>query len=145
LGLGLKFNPKFINGTVAALIFKLKVLEGYHQNLQKTNILEAKRLTNSINGCNFIGWAINLDIKKLKKMTELINNKIKKIQASSYNSSLRSHPSELAEVRNILNIASKTLPRHKIYFENMIEKAGFTNFHLSDTLDVLKHILELLK
>jgi len=38
---GLKFNPKFINGTVAALIFKLKVLEGYHQNLQKTNILEA--------------------------------------------------------------------------------------------------------
>ena len=56
-------------------------------------------------------------------MTELINNKIKKIQASSYNSSLRSHPSELAEVRNILNIASKTLPGHKIYFENMIEKA----------------------
>ena len=88
---------------------------------------------------------VNLDIKKLKKMTELIKNKIEKIQASSYDSSFRSHPSELAEVRNVLNIASKTLPGHKIYFENMIEKAGFTNFHLSDTLDILKHILEIIE
>jgi len=86
-----------------------------------------------------------MDIKKLKKMTELINNKIEKIQASSYNSSLRRYPSELAEVRNVLNIASKTLPGHKIYFENMIEKTGFSNFHLSDTVDILNHILELIK
>ena len=88
---------------------------------------------------------VNLDNKKLKKMTELINNKIKKIHASSYDSSLRRYPSELAEVRNVLNIASKTLPGHKIYFENMIEKAGFSTFHLSDTLDILNQILELLK
>jgi len=88
---------------------------------------------------------VNLDIKELKKMTELVNSKVKKIHASSYNSTLRSYPSELAEVRNVLNIASKTLPGHKIYFENMIEKAGFPNFYLSDTLDVLKHILEILK
>ncbi len=86
-----------------------------------------------------------MDIKELKKMTELVNSKMKKIHASSYNSTLRSYPSELAEVRNVLNIASKTLPGHKIYFENMIEKAGFPNFYLSDTLDVLKHILELSK
>jgi len=86
-----------------------------------------------------------LDIKELKKMTELVNSKMKKIHTSSYNSTLRSYPSELAEVRNVLNIASKTLPGHKIYFENMIEKAGFPNFYLSDTLDVLKHILEILK
>jgi len=88
---------------------------------------------------------VNLDIKELKKMTELVNSKIQKIHASGYNSTLRSYPSELAEVRNVLNIASKTLPGHKIYFENMIEKAGFPNFYLSDTLDVLKHILEILK
>ena len=92
-----------------------------------------------------MGWAAKLDNKKLKKMIELVNSKIKKIHASSYNSSLRSHPSELAEVRNVLKVASKTLPGHKIYFENMIEKAGFPNFHLSDTLNVLKHILELSK
>ena len=55
------------------------------------------------------------------------------------------YPSKLAEVRNVLNIASKTLPGHKIYFENMIEKAGFSTFHLSDTLDILNQILELLK
>ena len=79
-------------------------------------------------------------------MTELVNNKVKKISASnSHNSTLRRYPSELTEVRNVLNVASKTLPEHKIYFENMIEKAGFSNFHLSNTLDVLKHILELLK
>ncbi len=88
---------------------------------------------------------VNLDIKELKKMTGLVNSKMKKIHSSSYNSTLRSYPSELAEVRNVLNIASKTLPGHKIYFENMIEKAGFPNFYLSDTLDVLKHILEILK
>ncbi len=88
---------------------------------------------------------VNLDIKELKKMTVLVNSKMKKIHSSSYNSTLRSYPSELAEVRNVLNIASKTLPGHKIYFENMIEKAGFPNFYLSDTLDVLKHILEILK
>ena len=88
---------------------------------------------------------VNLDNKKLKKMAELINNKIKKIHASSYDSSLRRYPSELAEVRNVLNIASKTLPGHKIYFENMIEKAGFSTFHLSDTLDILKHILEIIE
>jgi hypothetical protein len=86
-----------------------------------------------------------LDIKELKKMTELVNSNVKKIRSSSYNSTLRSYPSELAEVRNVLKVASKTLPGHKIYFENMIEKAGFPNFYLSDTLDVLKHILELSK
>ena len=87
-----------------------------------------------------------MDVKKLKKMTELVNNKMKKISSSNrYNSTLRRYPSELSEVRNVLNLASKTLPEHKIYFENMIEKAGFPNFYLSDTLDVLKHVLELLK
>ena len=87
-----------------------------------------------------------MDIKKLKKMTELVNNKMEKISSSNhYNSTLRRYPSELSEVRNVLKIASKTLPEHKIYFENMIEKAGFPNFYLSDTLDVLKHVLELLK
>ena len=79
-------------------------------------------------------------------MTELVKNKMEKISASnSHNLTLRRYPSELAEVRNVLNIASKTLPGQKIYFENMIEKAGFSNFYLSDTLDVLKHVLELLK
>ncbi len=92
-----------------------------------------------------MGWAVNLDIKKLEKMTELVNSKVKKIHTSGYNSTLRSYPSELAEVRNVLKVASKTLLGHKIYFENMIEKVGFPNFYLSDTLDVLKHILELSK
>ena len=78
-------------------------------------------------------------------MTELINNKIKKIHASSYDSSLRRYPSELAEVRNVLNNASKPIHGPKIYFENMIEKSGFSTFHLSDTLDILKHILEIIE
>ena len=70
-------------------------------------------------------------------MTELVNNKMQKISASnSHNLILRRYPSELEEVRNVLNIASKTLPGNKIYFENMIEKAGFSTFHLSDTLDI---------
>ena len=88
---------------------------------------------------------MSIDFEKLKKMTALVNKKIKKIQASSYNSSLSSHPSELAEVRNVLNIAGKTLTGRKIYFENMIEKAGFSSFHLSDTLDVLEHVLEIIE
>jgi len=88
---------------------------------------------------------MNVDIEKLKKMTTLANKKIKKIHTSSYNSSLLGHPSELAEVRTVLNIASKTLTGKKIYFENMIEKAGFSSFHLSDTLDVLEHILDLVE
>ena len=85
------------------------------------------------------------DFEKLKKMTALVNKKIKKIHTSSYNSSLLDHPSELAEVRNVLSLAGKTLTGHKIYFENMIEKAGFSSFHLSDTLDVLGHILEIIE
>jgi len=85
---------------------------------------------------------MNIDFEKLKKMTALENKKIKKIHTSSYNPSLSSHPSELAEVRNVFNIAGKTLYGHKIYFENMIEKAEFSSFHLSDTLDVLEHILK---
>jgi hypothetical protein len=77
-----------------------------------------------------------LDIKKLKKMTELVNNKMEKISSSNhYNSTLRRYPSELSEVRNVLKIASKTLPEHKIYFENMIEKAGLPNF-FSQTLSM---------
>ena len=88
---------------------------------------------------------VNLTIKKLKEMTVQVNTKIKKIHASTYNSTIRSHPSELAEFRNVLNIASKTLLGHQIYFKNMVEKAGFSNFYLSDTLDVLKHILELIE
>jgi len=88
---------------------------------------------------------MSIDFEKLKKMTALVNKKIKKIQASSYNSSLSSHPSELAEVRNVLTLAGKTLTGRKIYFENMIEKAGFSSFHLSDTLDVLEHILEIIE
>ena len=78
-------------------------------------------------------------------MTALVHNNIKKIHASTYNSTLRSYPSELAEVRNVLNIASKPLPGPKIYFEKMVENAGFSNFYLSDTLDILKHILELIE
>jgi hypothetical protein len=42
-------------------------------------------------------------------------------------------------------MASKTLPGQKIYFENIHEKAGFSTFRQSDTLDILEHILELLK
>jgi len=87
-----------------------------------------------------------LDTKKLKKMTELLNNRMKKVHSSTdYNSTLRSNTSDLEEVRNILKIASKTLPGHKIYFENLYEKAGFPNFYQSNTLDVLQHILELLQ
>jgi len=78
-------------------------------------------------------------------MTGSVNNKIKKIHASSYNSTLRRYPSELAEVRTVLNITSNPLPGLKIYFKNTFEKAGFSNFYLSDTLDVLKHILELIE
>jgi len=88
---------------------------------------------------------MSTDIEKLKKMTVLINKKIEKIHTSSYNSSLLGHPSELAEVRNVLNLAGKTLKGHKIYFENNIEKAGFSSFHLSDTLDVLEYILEIIE
>jgi hypothetical protein len=65
--------------------------------------------------------------------------------STGYNLTLRRNPSDLAEVRNLLKIASTTIPGHKIYFENMYEKAGFPSFYQSDTLDVLKHILELLK
>ena len=86
-----------------------------------------------------------MDRKKLKELTELIINKIEKnCSSTGYNLTLRRNPSDLAEVRNVLKIASKTIPGHKIYFENMYEKAGFPNFYQSDTLDVLKHILELL-
>jgi len=88
---------------------------------------------------------MSVDIEKLKKMTALLNKKIKKIHTSSYNPSLLDHPSELAEVRNVLILAGKTLTGHKIYSENMIEKAGFSSFHLSDTLDVLGHILEIIE
>ena len=87
-----------------------------------------------------------MDFKKLKKMTELLNNRLEKnYSLNGYNFTLRSNASELAEVRNVLKIASKTLPGHKIYFENMYEKAGFPTFYRSDTLDLLKHILELVK
>ena len=78
-------------------------------------------------------------------MTVLVNKKIENIHTSSYNSSLLGHPSELAEVRNVLILAGKALTGHKIYFENMIEKAGFSSFHLSDTIDVLGHILEIIE
>jgi hypothetical protein len=71
---------------------------------------------------------------------------MKKVHLSTgYNSTLRSNTSDLEEVRNILKIASKTLPGHKIYFENLYEKVGFPNFYQSNTLDVLQHILELLQ
>jgi len=86
-----------------------------------------------------------MDRKKLKKMTKLLINMMeKKYSSTGYNKTLRSNPSDLAEVRNVLNLASRTIPMHKIYFENMCEKAGFPNFYQSDTLDVLKHVLELL-
>ncbi len=88
---------------------------------------------------------MSVDIEKLKKMTALVNKKIEKIHKSSYNSSLLGHPSELAEVRNVFILAGKTLTGQKIYFENMIEKAGFSSFHLSDTLNVLGHILEIIE
>ncbi|PVX25057.1 MAG: hypothetical protein CW691_05795 [Candidatus Bathyarchaeum sp.] len=87
-----------------------------------------------------------MDNKKLKKMTELLNNKLKKLDsAPSNNSTLRRHPSELAEFRNVLEITSKTIPGQKIYFENMIEKAGFSTFYLSDALDVITHVLEIIE
>jgi len=88
---------------------------------------------------------MSADTEKLKKITTLVNKKIEKIHTSSYNSSLRGHPSELAEVRNVLNLATKTLKGNKIYFENTIEKAGFSSFHLSDSLEVLGHILEIIE
>ena len=84
--------------------------------------------------------------KELKELTELIIDKMEKSCSSTgCNLTLRRNPSDLAEVRNVLKLAGKTLPRHKIYFENRYEKAGFSNFYQSDTLDVLKHILELVK
>ena len=88
---------------------------------------------------------MSIDIKKLEKMTVSVTKKIEEIHSSSYNSSLRIHPSELTEVRNVFNIASKTLTGQKVYLENLIEKAGFSSFRLSDTLDVLEHILELVE
>ena len=86
-----------------------------------------------------------VDVEKLKKMTELVNKKIKKIHTSSSNLSLLSHPSELAEFRKVITFAGKILKTRKIYYENMIEKAGFSSFRLSDTLDVLGHILEIIE
>ena len=88
---------------------------------------------------------MSTDIKKLEEMTVKVNKTIKKIHTSSYNSSLLVHPSELAEVRNVFDLASKTLKTNKIYFENYIEKAGYSSFHLSDTLDVLEQILEIIE
>ena len=88
---------------------------------------------------------MSVDFEKLKKKTALVNKKIEQIHTSSYNASLLAHPFELAEVRNVLILAGKTLTGQKIYFENMIEKAGFSSFHLSDTLDVLGHILEIIE
>ena len=85
------------------------------------------------------------DIQKLEKMTAKVTAKIEKIHTSGCNSSLLAHPSELAEVRNVLSLASKTLKDNTIYLENNIEKAGYSSFHLSDTLDVLGHILEIIE
>ena len=82
------------------------------------------------------------EIEKLKKMSELITKKIENIQTSTYDSSLRSHPSELAEVREVITLAGKTLGGNKIYYENHLEKAGFSSFKLSDTLDFLETVLE---
>ncbi|MCW4022965.1 MAG: hypothetical protein ACOWW1_08010 [archaeon] len=88
---------------------------------------------------------MSADIKKLEEMTVKVNKKIEKIHTSTYNSSLLAHPSELAEVRNVLNLASKTFRENRIYFENNIEKAGYSSFHLSDTLDVLGQILDIVE
>ena len=85
------------------------------------------------------------EIEKLKKMSELITKKIENIQTSTYDSSLRSHPSELAEVRKVITLAGKTLGGNKIYYENHIEKVGFSSFKLSDTQEVLGTILELIE
>ena len=85
------------------------------------------------------------EIEKLKEMSELITKKIENIQTSTYDSSLRSHPSELAEVRKVITLAGKTLGGNKIYYENHIEKVGFSSFKLSDTLDILGSILELIE
>ena len=65
--------------------------------------------------------------------------------STDHNLTLRSNKSDLEEVRSILKLARKTIPGHKIYFENLYEKAGFPNFYQSNTLDVLQHILELLQ
>ena len=87
-----------------------------------------------------------MDRKKLEKNTKLaIDMMEKKYSSTGYNKTLRSNPSDLAEVRDVLKIACMTFPRHKIYFENMGEKIGFSSFYQSDTLDLLKHILELLE
>lgn len=88
---------------------------------------------------------MSADIRKLKKITSKVATKIEKIQNNSHDSSLRVHPSELDEVRNVLKVASKTLGGNKVYYENHIEKAGFSSFHLSDSLDVLRNILELVE
>jgi len=85
---------------------------------------------------------MSADIKKLEKIASKVNTKIEKIHNQDYDSSLRAHPSELAEVRNVLTFASKTLRGNKVYFENNIEKAGYSSFHLSDTLEILKQILD---
>ena len=85
-----------------------------------------------------------MERKKLKELTELLIDKMEKSCSSTgCNLTLRRSPSDLEEVRNVLKNASKTIPGHKIYFENMYEKAGFSSFYQSDALDVLKHILEL--
>jgi hypothetical protein len=88
---------------------------------------------------------MSADIKKLEEMTVKVNKKIEKIHTSTHNSSLLAHPSELAEVRNVLNLASKTFRGNRIYFENNIEKAGYSSFHLSDALDVLGQILDIVE
>ncbi|MEJ2244298.1 MAG: hypothetical protein P8X87_07235 [Candidatus Bathyarchaeota archaeon] len=88
---------------------------------------------------------MSADIRKLKKLTSKVAIKIEKIHNHSHDSSLRVHPAELAEVRNVLKVASKTLGGNKIYYENHIEKAGFSSFHLSDSLDVLGNILEIIE
>jgi len=85
---------------------------------------------------------MSADIRKLEKMASKVNAKIKKIYNDDHDSSLRTHPSELAEVRNVLTVASKTLRGNNVYFENNIEKAGYSSFHLSDTLEILKQILD---
>jgi uncharacterized membrane protein affecting hemolysin expression len=88
---------------------------------------------------------MSADIQKLEKITAKVTAKIEKIHTSGHNSSLLAHPSELAEVRNVLSLASKTLKDNTIYFENNIEKAGYSSFHLSDTLEVLGQILEIVE
>lgn len=85
---------------------------------------------------------MSVNINNLEKIASKVITKIKKIQSDSYDSSLRGHPSELAEFKNVITVASKTLKRDKIYFENHIEKAGYSSFHLSDALEILRQILD---